>query len=315
MIFKKISSSKPLRLLPACFWIILASCFFSQLHAQGSDKKANEMDLLENQRILDTGDPILYRVIEERKPSPDELFVNNEGMIDAPLIGYVPARDKTPRELAFDIKERLEKRFFHNATVIIELRRQNTRGKVNVLGKVNRPGQYNIPTDKIMRVSDAILKAGNFTQNASQSKVTLIRQDPENENAELRFIVDVGGILQTGAYEHDMAVKPDDLIIVPQRKTAGGQVYINGEVRSPGLYPIPSGKKFTVSRAILAAGGFTEWAVKDKVKLIKNDEELSPEERTLVVDVEKILQQNVRSFDPEVEADDVIVIDEAFFKF
>lgn len=283
--------------------------------ALNAQSQLNEMELLDNQRVLRVGDRMWFRVIEEREQRIP-VFVNQEGYVDVPYINDVYAVGKTPRELAYDVKALLEVDFFYNATVIIELRvGDNVRGEITILGEVGKPGKVNIPADEIMYVSDSILRAGNFTSEADGRSVTVVRQDPENPDAEIRFIVDVEGILQTGRYEYDMPVQPDDLIIVPKLVNAGGQVYITGEVKSPGLYPIPGDQEFTVSRAILAAGGFTEWARKEKVKLIRAGDDMSPEERTLIVNVDEILNENIRSFDPLVKPGDVIRVEESFIKF
>lgn len=294
------------------FTVSLSGLFQGELVAQIPSK--SEMDLLNNSRPFRVSDRLWYHVIEERE-QPVRLFVNDRGFVDVPYINEVYALGKTPRQLAYEIKTLLEVDFFYQATVIINLREgDNTRGEITILGEVAKAGKHKVPSDQVMYVSDAILAAGNMTDGADGRGVTLVRQDPNDPDVELRFIVDVQGILETGRYEYDMAVEPDDLIIVPRKVSAGGQVYITGEVRSPGLYPIPPNQDFTVSRAILAAGGFGQWARKDKVKLIRAGD-MPAQERTLIIDVGKILEQNIRDFDPVVNPGDVIRVDERMFTF
>jgi len=229
------------------------------------------------------------------------------------LLKKVHAEGKTCRQLAYEIKRELEVDFFHQATVTISRKiGGNTLGEITILGEIRRMGKHKIPADKIYYVSDAIIEAGGgFTDAANKREVLVIRKDPNNPEVVLRSIVDVGGILDTGRYEYDMHVEPDDTIIVPKLNNVGGQVYITGEVRSPGLYKITPG--LTVSRAILGAGGFTEWAKRSKVKLIKLDPKLSKKERNITVNVAVILDDNIRDFDPEVEHDDVIHVNESIF--
>lgn len=297
----------------AALMLVLWGILFSAL-LQGQPLQT-EMALLDNAKRFKIGDRLWYYVIEERE-QPRVLFVNDRGYVDVPYIGEVPALGRTAKELAYQIKARLEVDFFHQATVHISQQLgENVRGEFTILGEVREPGKHKIPSDQIFYVSDAVLAAGNFSMNADTDAVTVVRQDPKDPNAELRFIVDVGGIMQTGKYEYDMPIQPNDLILVPKLQHAGGQVYITGEVKTPGLYTIPNDQTFTVSRAILAAGGFTEWARADKVKLIRATDELSPEERTLIVDVQRILEDNIHSFDPVVKPGDVIRVEEKLFKF
>ena len=53
----------------------------------------------------------------------------------------------------------------------------------------------------------------------------------------------------------------------------------------PRLYTIPNDKDFTVSKAVLMAGGFTKFADKRKVKLIRADLSLEDSEKTVIVNV------------------------------
>jgi len=272
------------------------------------------MDFLNDTRTFRVSDRMWLNIIEE-KEVPVRLFVNDRGYITAPYINDVYALGKTQKQLAFEIKRLLEVDFFHQATVIISLKEgDNIRGEITVLGEVKSPGKHRVPADQIMYVSDAVLAAGNVTSGADARAVTVVRQDPKNRDAELRFIVDVQGILETGRFEYDMPVEPDDLILVPRQVSAGGTVYITGEVGRPGLYPIPQDKNFTVSRAILAAGGFGQWARKEKVKLIRAGD-MPASERTLIVNVAKILEENIQDFDPIVNPGDVIRVDERIFTF
>ena len=298
------------------FFILIGLCgiLFGNAQESKTFQTITEMSLLNDEDALEVGDRIWYEVIEERE-EPQRLFVNDEGKVKVPLIGRVDASEKTPKELAYDIQKELKKEFFHNATVIVRLRSGGKRGEFSVLGEVKKPGKQTLPVDDIVYVSDAILAAGNFTNKAKKREVILIREDPQNPDSELRYKIDVGGVLKTGAYEQDKVVKPEDLIIVPEREEAGGKVYINGEVKSTGLYPIPPNKGVTVSKAILMAGGFTEWAKKNKVKLIRANENLEADERTLIIKVGDILEKNKKSLDPEVKPGDVIRVEEAMFKF
>jgi protein involved in polysaccharide export with SLBB domain len=109
--------------------------------------KPSQMDLLNNIKNIQIGDRLVYQVLEERE-SAVQLFVNDRGQVDFPLIGYVDAVGKTCYVLAYEVKELLEVDFFHRATVL--LRHQfadNSRGRINVVGRVARPGPINIPAD------------------------------------------------------------------------------------------------------------------------------------------------------------------------
>ena len=89
-----------------------------------------------------------------------------------------------------------------------------------------------------------------------------------------------------------------------------GRVYVTGQVHSQGPIEIPPDETFTVSRAILKAGGFADFANKRKVKLIrKNSSEI------IIVDVDTIVRKGRFDKDPAVEPDDTIIVPERLINF
>jgi len=277
------------------------------------------MQLLEDEKELRTGDRLLYRVLEEREPA-EPVFVNDKGEVSLPLIGNVPARGKTPQELARDVKQKLEQTYFPRATVIFKFQfASDSRGEVNVAGAVRQQGSYSIPTDKILTVSNAIIKAGGMTPDADPRKVVLIRRG-QDDGKERRFKVNVQAILEAGDLAEDMPVQAGDVVMVPRGKRGGGTAYVVGAVGSPGIIQVPPGGGLTVSKAILQRGGFTRFAKKTNVKLIRGGEngensEKSVEERTKTVNVKKILEEGERQRDLPVQPDDIIRVEEKLIAF
>ncbi len=275
----------------------------------------SQMSLLDNEETLKVGDRLSYTVIEDRDPL-HILFVNDRGEINVPLLGYIRAESKTCRELAFIIKEELKVDYYYQATVLLSHQTDsNSRGRVILLCEVRSPGPYLIPVDEVLMVSDTILRAGGFLPNADKEKVAVIRKDPHNSESEIRTEIDIGTIFETGQFENDIAVEPNDLILIPRLEQAGGQFSVVGAVNAPGLYDLPSVRDFTVSKAILRAGGFSEYADKKKVKLIRADASLADNEQTVEVNVADILEKGIRDFDPLVKPDDIIRVKEKWILF
>src|SRR5271166_1897452 len=86
-----------------------------------------------------------------------------------------------------------------------------------------------------------------------------------------------------------------------------GRVYITGQVHNQGPLDIPPDETFTVSKAILRAGGFGDFANKRKVKLVRKKGNST---ETIVVDVDLIVRKGRTDKDPVVEPDDTIVVPE-----
>ncbi len=278
-----------------------------------ADNSLSRMNLLDDERALSVGDRLIFSVVEERE-DPIVLFVNDKSEVDVPLLGNISAEGHTSRSFAFKLKELLEVDFFHRATVLLHHQNaENIRGRVNLVGQIRQQGPLPLPADEVLSLSGAILRAGGFLPGANRTEVSLIRKNLAGE--EIEQVVNVSAILETGDFDQDIILRPEDLVVVPKLAQAGGQVYIVGAVRAPGLYDLPDEENFTVSKAILRAGGFNKFANKKRVRLIRGDETLDPDEREIEVNVADILERGIRENDPVVFADDIIRVDESWINF
>ncbi len=91
-----------------------------------------------------------------------------------------------------------------------------------------------------------------------------------------------------------------------------GKVYVTGQVRNKGGYEIPANETLTVSKAILNAGGFSDFSDKKHVRLIRK----TPEgERTFVVNVQDIWDRGKLDEDVVVQPGDTIVVRPSFVNY
>lgn len=89
------------------------------------------------------------------------------------------------------------------------------------------------------------------------------------------------------------------------RTRVTGKVYVTGQVRNPGGFDIPAGENLTVSKAILRAGGFSDFSDKKHVRLIRK----TPQgERTYAINVVDIWNKSKLDEDVVVKPDDTIVV-------
>jgi protein involved in polysaccharide export with SLBB domain len=212
----------------------------------------------------------------------------------------------------------LEETYFHQATVVLDVRESDQyRGRVFLLGEVRNKGSVPLPADEVVTLSDIILRSGGFTELADTSSVTLIRRVPAESGSglteESREQYDVGQMLETGNFEDDPALVEDDLVLVPKSEEVGGEVYVLEAVNRPGALPVPS-EDFTMSQAILAAGGFTRFARGNRVRLVRYDDETG-EKQTTYHDIQQVFEEGDRSDDPVVAPGDFIIVEERTFNF
>ena len=94
-----------------------------------------------------------------------------------------------------------------------------------------------------------------------------------------------------------------------------GRIYITGEVRGGGPMEIPADETFTVSKALLRAGGFGDFANKRKVRLVRKKADNPSETETIYVDVEEIIEKGRQDKDPVLNPDDMIVVPKKLINF
>lgn len=176
------------------------------------------MDALDGTQKLAVGDSIIFRVLEDREDAKT-LSVTDAGELDVPELGLVHAAGKTCRELAFEIKSRLEQTTYYQATVIVGLQSLNktiSGRRIYLAGQVRTPGPQEIPAGEAWTVSRAIMGAGGFTDYADKKQVRVVRAGA-NGSPSKTFVINIADILEKGRTQKDIAVEPEDLIYVPAR--------------------------------------------------------------------------------------------------
>ena len=169
---------------------------------------------LDDKRKLLPGDRVSFQILEDRT-NAIPLLVAESSELDIPYIGRINVAGKTCKELASEVKMRLEQDYYYRATVIIGLDAlAKVLGRVYVWGPVRAQGPIEIPANETFTVGKAILRAGGFGDFANKKEVKVVRKTPEG-NVTLK--VNMVEVLEKGKTDQDIAVEPEDFIIVPQR--------------------------------------------------------------------------------------------------
>lgn len=105
-------------------------------------------------------------------------------------------------------------------------------------------------------------------------------------------------------------INPDDLI---REKEVDLDFYVVfGIVARQGKYDLPANEDISISQAILRAGGFAQFANKEKVKVIRKTPQGN---KTILVNVDGIMRQGDLERDIFIRKDDVIIIEELNWNF
>jgi len=176
------------------------------------------MDALDGKQKLGVGDTVIFRVLEDQE-DPKPLSVSDSGELHVPELGLVAAAGKTCKQLAFEVKSKLEQTTYYRATVIIGIQLLNktiSGRRVYLAGQVRTTGPQEIPGGDTWTVSRAIMGAGGFTDYADKKQVRLVRAGAKGTPGKT-FILNVAEIWEKGRTEKDLSVEPEDLIYVPGR--------------------------------------------------------------------------------------------------
>ena len=119
---------------------------------------------------LGSGDQVRIITFGEQQLT-GEFRVDDQGRIALPLLGGVPAAERTPKELETQIAAGLDHGdYLKNPHVTVEVIAYRP---IFVLGEVNKPGQY--PFQPGMTFLTGVAVAGGFTYRAVQDYADAVR--------------------------------------------------------------------------------------------------------------------------------------------
>ena len=109
--------------------------------------------------------------------------------------------------------------------------------------------------------------------------------------------------------DKDYLVNPR--VIIKLVTTQSSQIVLLGEVKKPGVYPLPYGESMTLLQAIAGAGGFTELASPDRVRIVRKAAD--GRQVTMQIRVSELLRGKEGQQDISLEPNDVIMVPEVLF--
>lgn len=214
--------------------------------------------------------------------------VNSDGDILFPLIGEVKVLAKTTSQIAGLISGKLADGYIVNPQVTVFIKEFKSK-KVVIVGQAERPGIHELsgPTTLLELIS----KAEGLKKNAGDK--IIIKRMAAN-GTERIITIDRKRLMEEGDPALNITLMDGDNIYIPK----AGYYYVTGQVKRPNSYVFE--KDLTVMKAIAMAGGFTDIADKDSIKIIrkKNGKEM-------------VLEDVSMHF--EILPDDIIVVPESFF--
>ena len=107
-------------------------------------------------------------------------LVDNEGMINFPVVGQLKVGGLTKTEAEKLITEKITPYLTESQNPVVTVRMSSF--SISVLGEVNQPGTFTVGREKI-NVLEALSRAGDLTIYGVRNNVTLIREDSEGNKS------------------------------------------------------------------------------------------------------------------------------------
>ena len=155
--------------------------------------------------------------------------------------------------------------------------------------------------------------------------ITVYRETELNRavrvNAEGEVSMPLAGTIRVGGLsiidaERAISDRLKEFLVNPQvsifiKEYSSKQIFMLGEVKSPGALPLPSEAPMTVLEAIAKAGGFTPLAAPDRTRVIRNTPD--GKSKSIPIPVSAITKEGQKDKDITLTPNDVVYVPQSFF--
>jgi polysaccharide export outer membrane protein len=180
-----------------------------------------------------------------------------DGTVLLPLIGSVKIGGLSVTDATMLVTKKYAAGFVKNPNVLISTPAYR-KSNFSILGQIEKPGLYEIPTGARVTIIDAISLAGGYTPMAAQNSISVKRM--VNGNLAI-FNINAADMVQDPNVV-PFEILPGDSILVKYRNSTFS---ILGQVNKTGIYEIPEGAHVNIVEAVLMAGGYTRSAAQNSV--------------------------------------------------
>ncbi len=188
------------------------------------------------------------------------LKVSPDGNIRIPLAGIVQVSGLTIEQAKIRIIKSLSQVYDRILTgeTKVNITLGNIRSiKVIIVGEANLPGTYTLPS--LATVFNALYASGGPNINGSMRNIKVIR------NNKTIAVLDIYDFMLKAEAKGNIRLQDQDIIKINPYEN---KIEIEGEVKRTGFFEVQ--KNETLKDIINFAGGFTNDAYKEKIKVIRN---------------------------------------------
>ena len=168
--------------------------------------------------LVQTTDPVTSEPFNLRSTgqtsNKDQItgyLVDNDGMINFPIVGKIHVAGLTKTECEDLIKSKIQPYLARTENPLVSVRTSSYR--ITVIGEVNRPGVIPVATEKISLI-EALAEAGDMTIYGKRDNVLLVREDKSGEKHKVRLNMNDANIINSPYYY----LQQNDIVYVEPHK-------------------------------------------------------------------------------------------------
>lgn len=193
------------------------------------------------------------------------LKVQPDGHVNVDKFGLIPVNGLTIDEAKERIKNKLSKIYVglnayngYSANTSLNVSLGNIRSiRVYVIGEAVNPGTFSVPS--VSSIMTALYLAGGPSEIGSYRDIHLIRKN------KVVTKIDLYEFITTGIKGTDVRLQDEDRILINPFKT---RIELIGNVKKPSFFELLPNEN--LNKAIEYAGGFTEDAYTNKLRVLRN---------------------------------------------
>jgi polysaccharide export outer membrane protein len=278
---------------------------------------ATSNEQLDKNVVIDVGDK-LQILLKEDSEFQFRGVVDASGNVTLKYLGEVKAANYTLNEFETKLKEVLLENFYRKVTLNVSVVKQSATD-VYVYGAVQEPGAIKIPDSGRISIPQTIAAVKGLTTWADPENSYILRADKSSNQA--KEFINIQSTLNSIIKENMVYLYAGDELYIPNQNqdddsqiltTAPQEVIVVGQVGRPGIQLFDPGEEATIMRAIFKAGGLTQFAKGNEVKLIR----YRGKDRIIkVVNVDRIIEKGYLAEDVTLSSGDMIIVPQKFISF
>ncbi|MBI4908891.1 MAG: polysaccharide biosynthesis/export family protein [Acidobacteria bacterium] len=226
--------------------------------------------------------------------------VSADGFIRLPMLRQrLKAEGSMPSELELRLSDALQKEnILVDPVVTVTMMEYHSR-PISVVGAVKKPVTFQAISG--ISLVDAITRAEGLTPEAGpEILVSRPQTDDAGKSTVLIQRVPIKGLIDEADPELNVKLRGGEEIRVPEV----GKVFVVGNVRKSGAFPVHESSGTSVLKLLALAEGLLPFSAKQA--FIYRKEPGSPEKHEIVIEIQKIVDRKTK--DVQLQANDILYI-------